>query len=689
MGNQERLGPEYTQYGSRFPGTEWENANTRRRVEHGHHQRRYEPEPRSLEQEPRRYEHEPQQNRYEQEPHRYEPDTRRYEPPRLDHYNPIYEPDERRAPTLQEYNEPRRVEREPFGGRQNMQRNQPRVLQVRVDFPRFDGRDPLDWIFLAEEYFTCQQIIHEDWIQTAILHLDGLARKWYRWLKHHEGERVLTWDGFKDALLLRFGESAYVDYDIELRNLRQIGTVQEYQTRFESLASMVDWTPKSLIAAFIGGLKEEIQIDIRAERNEVLRTCYAKARAIEERHKKLQNLYKPWRNVQGNRPREAPQQRLLPAPPKKVEQPKPTFRARALPPMTNEERELLIKNKQCFWCKEKWDHSHRCKHIRVYTVLEPELCEEGDHPPMIEEIYETESHKGEEPPTEPEPTPDCEIRMMSEEERPNAMKILGWIGDKQVLVLLDSGATHNFVGEHIVDHLGTPTEEQVSLKVLVADGGILSCTRKCLDVELYLQNAPIKVDLLVVPIPSVDIILGVKWLKTIGRTWWDFSTMEMCLPKEGGGEEILKAIDPNVAPRVALRAVTAQRAAADGKPHHEVMIEWEGIDGGTSWELFDRIKTQFPMGAWGQAPSQEGGFDTGPSTSGPQAAPGTPENSPRRRDKAAIQQITARPSPIDPRLGQDSELAQLGSVKEESSSTLEVSAEGGEGGQASASSEGN
>ncbi|KAF3774960.1 hypothetical protein EJ110_NYTH50879 [Nymphaea thermarum] len=142
------------------------------------------------------------------------------------------------------------------------------------------------------------------------------------------------------------------------------------------------------------------------------------------------------------------------------------------------------------------------------------------------------------------------------------MKILGWIGDKQVLVLLDSGATHNFVGEHLVDHLGELTEEQVSLRVLVANGGVLSCTRKCLDVELYLQNAPIKVDLLVVLIPSVDIILGVKWLKTIGCTWWDFSTMEMCLPKEGGGEEILKAIDPNVAPRVALRAVTAQRAAA-------------------------------------------------------------------------------------------------------------------------------
>ncbi|KAF3779453.1 hypothetical protein EJ110_NYTH41429 [Nymphaea thermarum] len=112
-----------------------------------------------------------------------------------------------------------------------------------------------------------------------------------RWLKHKES--VHDWEEFKEALLLRFGESAYVDYDIELRNLKQTSSVQEYQARFENLASMVEWTLKSLIAAFIRGLKEEIQIDIRAEKNEILRKCFAKACDIEERHRKKLALYKP------------------------------------------------------------------------------------------------------------------------------------------------------------------------------------------------------------------------------------------------------------------------------------------------------------------------------------------------------------------------------------------------------------
>ncbi|KAF3789047.1 hypothetical protein EJ110_NYTH19744 [Nymphaea thermarum] len=207
--------------------------------------------------------------------------------------------------------------REPTRERYGVHTNQVRIPQVRIDFPRFNGKDPLDWIFQVEEYFTCQFVQEEEWLQTSVLHFDGEARRWYRWLKHNEP--VNDWEEFKDALLLRFGESAYVDYDIELRNLKQTSSVQEYQARFENLASMVEWTPKSLIAAFIGGLKEEIQIDIRAERNEILRKCFAKARAIEDRQRKKQALYKPWRNVQVVRPREAHQQKLLPAPHRKEE----------------------------------------------------------------------------------------------------------------------------------------------------------------------------------------------------------------------------------------------------------------------------------------------------------------------------------------------------------------------------------
>ncbi|KAF3792977.1 hypothetical protein EJ110_NYTH02104 [Nymphaea thermarum] len=200
-----------------------------------------------------------------------------------------------------------------------------------------------------------------------------------------------NWEEFKKALMFRFGPSAYVDFDIDLRNLKQTSTVQEYQERFEDLACMVDWTEKALIAAFVGGLKDEIQVEVRAEPNMELDRCFVKARAAEDRLQKLREIYRPWKTSAPVRGREQPQRpKQLPAPVKK-EVPKPVYRSRLPPNMTQEEREELIRNKKCFWCKNDWNSTHQCKHIRVYTVQqEPYEVTEGGQPLEIEVIEEPE-----------------------------------------------------------------------------------------------------------------------------------------------------------------------------------------------------------------------------------------------------------------------------------------------------------
>ncbi|KAF3780321.1 hypothetical protein EJ110_NYTH39547 [Nymphaea thermarum] len=546
FGNREPYGPQASQYGPRFGGTQWENANT----EH-------------------RWEDRPERDPPSWEPHR-------------EHYREPY-----RVPYREPYREPQH---------QYRPRDQPRALSVRVDFPRFDGTDPLGWIFLVEQYFICQNVPEEEWHHIAPLHVDGSAR--------------------------------------------------------------------------------------RAERITELKACFAKARSVEDRLQKKRELYRQWRAPNPVKGREVSQRpKQLPAPPRK-EEPKPVYRSRVPPNMTREEREELIRNKKCYWCKDDWDPSHRCKNIRVYTV-EQESYEvtEGEPPLEIEVIDEPEILEELLQPEEVQPPPEGACHMMNDPKEPDAMKVVGRVGNLDVLVLLDSGATHNFVGEHIADRLGSIVEEQSALRILVANGDSLPCTRRCTDVELTLQKVPFKVELLVVPLPNVDIILGVKWLKTLGRVWWDFSTMEMCLPKEGGEEVVLKAVDPSMEPK--HRWVTR-----NGRPRHEVMIEWEGVDGGTSWELFDRIKTQFPTGAWGQAPSQEGGSDNGQPSTWPRAATDVAESSHRGRKRSAHHSVRAEHSSIDLGSGQGEG---EGGVLQHGSADLEmlgVGAEGGAGGSATALSEG-
>ncbi|KAF3772009.1 hypothetical protein EJ110_NYTH56689 [Nymphaea thermarum] len=216
----------------------------------------------------------------------------------------------------------------------------------------------------------------------------------------------------------------------------------------------------------------------------------------------------------------------------------------------------------------------------------------------------------------------------------NAMKVVGKINNKKVIVLLDTGSTHNFLNTnlaHLVEGKITP---QSSFNVLVDNGEKMICNEVCKGVSLEMQKTPFTIDLYLLPIGGVDLVLGIQWMKPLKRTLLDWENMTLTFPKEGGGEITLEAINPNVDPKPALRALIANQPAfllvsmvkdvpvpyrilkhrcalRDGRQRHEVLIEWEGPDGGTSWEELDQIRLCFPATrAWGQALSEEGGVDT-------------------------------------------------------------------------------
>ncbi|XP_049932475.1 uncharacterized protein LOC116249967 isoform X1 [Nymphaea colorata] len=78
-------------------------------------------------------------------------------------------------------------------------------------------------------------------------------------------------------------------------------------------------------------------------------------------------------------------------------------------------------------------------------------------------------------------------------------------------------------------------------------------------------------------------------------------------------EQIEHVPDQLPRPHRILRHRYVQR---QGRTRHEVLVEWEGPDQGTSWEEFDQIAHRFPYArAWGQAQTQRGGSDTGLSRS--------------------------------------------------------------------------
>ena len=152
-----------------------------------------------------------------------------------------------------------------------------------MNFPRFNGEDPINWIYRAEQYFEFQNIVAETQVQLASFHLEGIALQWHRWLTKFRGP--LSWNDFTKAILLRFGPIEYEDPSKALSRLKQTTTVAAYQEAFEGLSHQVDRLPEPfLIGCFIVGLRDDIRLDVKIKQPRTLASAIGVARLIEERN---------------------------------------------------------------------------------------------------------------------------------------------------------------------------------------------------------------------------------------------------------------------------------------------------------------------------------------------------------------------------------------------------------------------
>ena len=137
----------------------------------------------------------------------------------------------------------------------------PHPPQLKLYFPKFNGEDPIGWVYRAEQYFEFQNIRAAQRVLLAAFHLEGIALQWFRWLTKFRGP--LTWEELTQAISLRFSPTEYEDPSEALTRLKQTSTVAVYQEAFERLSHRVDGLPETfLIGCFIVGLWDEIRLDV-------------------------------------------------------------------------------------------------------------------------------------------------------------------------------------------------------------------------------------------------------------------------------------------------------------------------------------------------------------------------------------------------------------------------------------------
>ena len=442
-------------------------------------------------------------------------------------------------------------------------------LYKKVEMPTFAGQNPFDWIARAERYFRVTQSNEDYKMELVSLSLSEDALCWFNY--ELEFRPFREWNEFKRRLLSRFAESFERTPGKRLFGIQQHGSAAEYIKEFQELASQVRVAEENLIDIFFNGLKQElkevikmkeprtlpdhIETILKMEDSEFCRLLAA-GKSQEQRGGRYSSnsttkpsatyIASSWKPKQTNA--DTGQKQV-----EKQAQPKMNEKNNNPIKLSDAEYDYKRRNGLCFKCPEKWSKTHLCKNKTLQVMVVCQDCEME----LIEEEFHQALDGG-------EVTEIMEISLHSflGQSSPTTTKIRGSIGKTGVVVLIDSGATHNFISPEVVQRANLQSVSQGNFTVLVGTGLQVQGSSVYKNVSLQLQEVQITQDFIVLEPGSADIILGIQWLRTLGKCEVDW-------------EEKVLSFNTSLG-RVTLRGdvdvqTTEQKLSSD-----EEGLEWDG-----------------------------------------------------------------------------------------------------------------
>jgi hypothetical protein len=241
----------------------------------------------------------------------------------------------------------------------------PQTTSIKLDIPRFDGSDPLGWIFKINQFFDYHLTPNDQRLRIASLYMEGEALTWFQWM--HQNGQLMNWATFLHALEIRFAPSQYEDPKGALFKLTQTSTVKEYEAQFETFANrIVGLPPSCYLSCFISGLKPAVRREVLAFQPATLTQAISLAKLQEEKLPDLPNRssFSPKSHApasSSNPPSFKPTMSVTP--------PKPQTPIKRLSP---EELQARRDKGLCYNCEERYQRGHRCKRLFNLLIVTPD-----------------------------------------------------------------------------------------------------------------------------------------------------------------------------------------------------------------------------------------------------------------------------------------------------------------------------
>ena len=166
----------------------------------------------------------------------------------------------------------------------------------------------------------------------------------------------------------------------------------------------------------------------------------------------------------------------------------------------------------CFNCNEKFTAGHRCTKAQLLILeAEDEYEETLEAAPIEEASYD----------------PKITFYALTGWTAPQTMRVKAKIGPYEIIVLIDSGSTHNFISTRLANLLKLPIIPTAAFPVKVANGEKLACQGKFENIQILIQDIPFFLTVYALPISGLDLVLGIQWLEELGTVECNWKSLTM------------------------------------------------------------------------------------------------------------------------------------------------------------------
>jgi hypothetical protein len=182
-------------------------------------------------------------------------------------------------------------------------------------------------------------------------------------------------------------------------------------------------------------------------------------------------------------------------------------------------------------CDDKYFPGHKSKEQKFFMAISEDVSEEDVDAPLVSVSPEPTNIT---PPSNP---PEVELVISLNSligfSTPQTLKLIGYIKHRKVIIIVDSGSTHNFIHRRITQETNCYIRAVNNFQIVIVNGESMKCGGRCENVCLQIGDYHLKYHMFAIDMGGCDIVLGAKWLRTLGPILMDFNELTMQFHQEG------------------------------------------------------------------------------------------------------------------------------------------------------------